>query len=145
MNEAGDERDGYAWLDHTADIGVVVQGRTRASLFEVAAGALTDVITDRETIRERNRVSIRIEAPDLEQLLVRWLTEILARFEIEGLIFRRFAVDSLRDGRLLAQAFGETYDPARHPFRTEVKAITYHQLAIRETPAGWKTTIIFDL
>jgi len=93
-------REGYRWLDHTADVGVIVRGATIESLFEVAAEALTDLITDRSAVRERVPTAFQIAAPDLDQVLVRWLTELLARFDVDGAVFHRFVVHSVADGNL---------------------------------------------
>ena len=138
-------REGYRWLNHTADVGVIVRGATIESLFEVAAEALTDLITDRAAVRERVPAAFQIAAPDLDQILVRWLTELLARFDVDGAVFHRFVVHSVADGNLDAEAFGETFDPNRHPFRAPVKGVTHHRLSVRRTRDGWEATIIFDL
>ncbi len=42
-------------------------------------------------------------------------------------------------------AEGEPVDPARHAIHTEIKAVTYHRLAVRRTAARWETRVIFDL
>lgn len=139
------EKTGYRWLDHTADVGAVLRGETLEALFETAGEALTALITDRMTIEERVEEAIAISAPDREQLLIGWLTELIARFEIDGLVFRRFAIDRVGETRLTARAFGEPFDPPRHPFRTAVKAATYHQLALTKIDGGWEATVIFDV
>jgi SHS2 domain-containing protein len=138
-------KPGYRWLDHTADVGVVARGETLEALFEVAAEALTDLITDRAKVRERLDVGLEIRAPEQEQLLVRWLAEILLKFEIEGLVFHRFSVRRLEADRLEATAFGEAYDPERHSHLTEVKGVTYHHLSVRAVEGGWEATVIFDI
>ncbi|MDP3938349.1 MAG: archease [Deltaproteobacteria bacterium] len=145
------EKSGYRWLDHTADVGVVVHGDSLEALFEIAAEALSDLITDRETVEEREERRVVLSAPDPEQLLVRWLTEILAWFEIDGLVFRRFSVRMDGALSLEGRAFGEAFTygaadrNARHPFRTAIKAVTYHQLSVRQSGDGWEATIIFDV
>ena len=139
------QETGYRWLDHTADVGAVLRAETLEALFETAAQALTELITDPRTIDERVDKAITLHAADHEQLLIRWLTELIALYEIEGLIFRRFRVESVGEEELVARVFGEPYDAKRHPFRTGVKAATYHQLAVKRAPGGWETTVIFDV
>ncbi len=145
------EKSGYRWLDHTADMGVVVHGESLEVLFEAAAEALTELITDRETVEEREERRVTLSAPDPEQLLVRWHTEILAWFEVDGFVFRRFSVRMDQPVSLEGRAFGEAFTygaddrNARHPFRTAVKAVTYHQLSVRQSGDGWEATIIFDV
>jgi SHS2 domain-containing protein len=88
---------------------------------------------------------VACDGRDLEDLLVVWLNELIGVAAIEGLFFSRFDVADLSETRIVADAFGEPIDPARHPLRKEVKAATYHALAIRETPGGWDATVLFDL
>jgi len=40
---------------------------------------------------------------------------------------------------------GEPVDPARHHFRLDVKAATYHGLEVRREDGGWIASIIFDV
>ena len=44
-----------------------------------------------------------------------------------------------------ASGAGERVDPSRHRLYTELKGVTYHQLAVRETPHGWWARVIFDV
>jgi SHS2 domain-containing protein len=46
---------------------------------------------------------------------------------------------------LSAAVTGESFDPARHPERTGVKAATYHQLRIVPVKDGWEATVVLDL
>jgi SHS2 domain-containing protein len=46
---------------------------------------------------------------------------------------------------LLATVHGEPLDPSRHPIDTEIKAVTYHQIAVEQTNGRWQTRVIFDL
>ncbi len=32
----------------------------------------------------------------------------------------------------------------RHAFRGEIKAVTYHQLMLENSPGGWRSRVIFD-
>ena len=39
----------------------------------------------------------------------------------------------------------EPYDPERHPLRTELKAVTYHQLEVARDGDEWTGRVIFDV
>ena len=84
-------------------------------------------------------------APDRESLLVAWLSEVLWLIEAEDLLFTRFTIESLSETALAALAHGEPADPQRHPYRGVVKAVTYHQLDLRQRAGAWSTNIIFDV
>lgn len=132
-------------MDHTGDVGVVVTGRSLPELFENAAKALFCVITDRRCVRRRLEECISLEAPDLESLLVAWMGELLFLFDARGLLFRSFKMEGLQRGSLQAKAWGEPYDAGRHPIKTGVKAVTYHQIRIRENRGVWKAVVILDI
>jgi SHS2 domain-containing protein len=132
-------------IDHTGDTGVVVYGKSIAELFGHAAEAFFELITEPGKIRESEFREISVEADELEELLVAWLNEFLYLFDTQGLLFRGFEIVHLDGRRLEATARGEAYDEGRHPIKTLIKAVTYHQLEIRQEKGIWKARIIFDL
>jgi SHS2 domain-containing protein len=42
-------------------------------------------------------------------------------------------------------ARGEKFSKKRHRARTYIKAVTYHQLAVKQSPAGWSATVYLDV
>ena len=135
----------YRQLPHTADLAWRIRGQSLAELFENAAGALTATMTDRRYLRRRERRNIELESPDREALLVDWLNHLLYLFDVEGFLGREFHLTSLSERRLKATAWGETFDPQRHPEKSAVKAATYHHLEIKPWGDGWQATVILDL
>jgi SHS2 domain-containing protein len=128
-------------------VAVAVCAATLPALFGHAASALFDLTTDRLAVRPRRRAMFEAEGLTLENLLVRFLSELLYLQEVKGWRFRSCRVTSLerRSGRLRAVAAGEPFDPDRHPRRREVKAITYHQLAVRRRAALWRVRFVLDV
>ena len=48
--------------------------------------------------------------------------------------------------RLRAVLRGEAFDPARHRIIREIKAVTYHQSSVLQTPeGGWVARVVFDV
>lgn len=49
--------------------------------------------------------------------------------------------------RLILSAIisGEPYDPARHTIKTEIKAVTFHNLSIKKTKEGYTAEVLFDV
>ena len=144
----------YRLLDHTADLALEVQAPTRDALFAEAAAALTDCLTDRERIAERASRAVALAAPDLGTLMVDWLTDLLVAFEVQGFLAARARVEVAERGdggwsggwTLGAKVWGEPRDEARHPLKTLVKGVTYHQLEVAPEPAGgWRARITLDL
>jgi len=126
----------YRVFDHTADLGLEVAAPTLPELFETAARALFDQITDVDAVRPVESRDVSVEASGTEELLVRWLSELIYLHDAEGVLFSRFEVRSLTTTRVTTQVAGEPFDPATHPVKTEVKAVTYHQVSVEEQPDG---------
>jgi SHS2 domain-containing protein len=132
-------------LDHTADIGVIVYGEDLKTLFENAGKAFFHVITDLRKVRGRTERWIEIGGEALDRLMVDWLTELLYLHEVENLLFKGFEVESVGESGLRAKVKGELFQEGIHVIKTEVKAVTYHQIRVNKVNGGWKAQVIFDL
>ena len=135
----------YQHIDHTADLGIKVFGLTLAELFENAAFGLFDNITDLEKISPNSESSIEVHATDREALLVNWLSELNYLFLTRKELFKRFQIKKIDGKYLTATVQGEKLDLAKHEIFTEVKAVTYHKIYVKETAQGWESQVIFDL
>jgi len=132
-------------LEHTADIGFEAFGATRKEVFANAGCALMHLMVDLEAIAPRDKLSLRAEASDMPNLLVNWLSEILYMFDGEGWLFRDFEFDEFTEHSLAAMARGEKFDRRRHQVKLLVKAVTYHQLDLREAAEGWRAQVYVDI
>jgi SHS2 domain-containing protein len=139
------ERPKYQHIDHTADVGIQVFGDTLKELFENAALGLFDIIANLENVVPAVERQMAVEASDREALLVSWLSELNFLFFTKREIYKEFAIENLSEVNLTAKVRGERIDYERHEIFTEVKAVTYHQLYIKETADGWEAQVIFDL
>jgi SHS2 domain-containing protein len=77
--------------------------------------------------------------------MVKWLNEVLYFFEVKEFLGKEFKILTLDENHLHAEITGETYKREKHLIKTEIKAVTYHQLALKQQKGKWKTKIIFDL
>jgi SHS2 domain-containing protein len=135
----------YETFDHTADLGIRIFGQTYEELMANAAYALFDLLTDLDRVQETLAYAIHVEAAEREELLVRWLSELLFLSESQGFLFKRFQFSHLDQTSLQAVAHGEKFAPSRHEFKMEIKAVTYHQVAMKEKDGAWEGRIIFDI
>ncbi len=154
--------------DHAADKAATAYGATLDEVFEAAARAMFEVMFDLANVSADEARELELEASYGEELLMQWLDELLFLFETEHLVFSRFAaqVTCPGDGAdtcRRTEGFGDTGGPrwrlravaqgARYSERTErrgavVKAVTYHQFALRppDTPGGdWAAEMVFDV
>jgi SHS2 domain-containing protein len=137
--------ENFRFIDHTADIAVVVSATSLPDLFQHAAHSFFSVLIDLENIHEKESHSFTLDAPGLEELLVSWLNEFLFLFETQKLLFSRFEIKNINKKHLEAKAWGEKYNEETHPIKRIIKAVTFHQLAITEKNGIWQTQIIYDL
>lgn len=135
----------YRTIDHTGDTGITVEAASLEELFAEAARGFTDILTDVSAVSAKEERVIEVAGADREQLLVRFLSELLFLFDTERFLCAETRVEQLTEKTCRARIRGENLDPQKHPTKTAVKAVTYHGLRVRETDAGYTATVIFDL
>ncbi len=134
----------YEVLSHTADTGLVAFGESAAEAFANAAYGMFDLAFDLSRIPATEECRVEVEADTLDELLVAWLSVLLAEAEIRGLAFSSFRVGTLAEGRLVGTAAGSGSAglELRGP---PLKAVTYHDLSVEQVAGGWQARVIFDV
>ena len=132
----------YQIFDHTADIGIKICADTAEGIFVDAASAMFDIITDTHRIKPYIQIEIKQEARDYDELLVQWLGELLYQYSVSGIVFKEFSVQELSSKAIRALCRG---DQPADEIKTEIKAVTYHELEFRKTPEGYEAKVIFDV
>lgn len=141
----------YKYIDHTADVQIYAVGHTIENAFEQAVMGTTNLMTNTRKISEVYSKEIKSCAPDKEMLLVDYLTEYLAIFDIENLLFSRVVVHDIifdhedNNYKIHSTAFGDKYNPKIHEIKTEVKAVTYSYLKINEGEDKTEIWFVLDL
>lgn len=135
----------YETIDHTADIIIKAFGKNLAETFENAAKSMFDIITDNSEIESVGQYDIELEAPDLEQLLVDWLSELLFLSTSQNLVFGFFKVELDEEKKhIIAKVFGEKYNLSKHKIGVEIKAVTYHMLEVKNK-RPYHVQVLFDI
>ena len=138
-------REKYHLIDHTADFGIQVSGSTSKDLFANAAEALFDVITEIDSLTGHDSCHMEVFGADWSDLMVNWLREILYLWNGKERLVKSANITSISEKKLSAQVVFDPYDPDCHTVKTEIKAVTYHQIQVKRTPSGWTARIIFDI
>ena len=138
-------RGPFEIIEHPADVGFIAYGATREELFANAALAMMSLACELSGIEERERREVSATGADAESLLYAWLAEILAIADAEQLVFRRAEVAHFSKNEIRGAAFGEKFDKSRHRAGTYIKAVTYHQLRVEQTPDGWRAQVFLAL
>jgi SHS2 domain-containing protein len=135
----------YEQFPHTADIGVRAYGKNFKELFENAAFAMFDILADLEGITNDLIEKFDLKAANPEELLIAWLDELLYRFYTKQIILSEFDIEEMTDTTLKGTAYGRSVRANRNRLKTEIKAATYADLAIKKMDDGYSVEIIFDV
>jgi SHS2 domain-containing protein len=141
----------FETFNHTADIGLEVCGESLADLLATAAQAVFSLIIEAGPSAVETEAEVLAEAEtgaraEWEDVFVAWLQELLYRFEMEHLVPLEFDFAEAGPARVRARVGFGRFDPKRHRAGTEVKAVTYHELAVREEADGaWSARVILDV
>ena len=132
-------------LEHPSDVGILARGSDRQeALLELSRG-LVSIIVSTEGIEPTEEREFRADGSDDEAQIVNWLNEILFFFDTEGFVPVDLRITSWNNHMLIGRARGVFFDPARHEFRTAVKAATYHQFASRPVSGEWEIRAFVDV
>jgi len=135
----------YDLIDHTADVGLKAYGKNLSEAFQNAAKGMFDIITDSSEIEPVGQYDIQLEAADLEQLLVDFLSELLFLNSAQNLVFGFFKVELDEDkNSLSARVFGEKFNISKHKIGAEIKAVTYHMLEVKNKKP-YHAQVLFDI
>ncbi len=127
-------------IEHTADYAIRVWGAELPELFVEAARGMNALAGGAPGMPVVTR-QIAVQAADLETLLVAWLEELAFLLESEGQMFDRLEMLSFSPTALTARVGG---GPAVG-LQKLIKAVTFHDLAIRPTAGGYETIVVFDV
>jgi len=124
----------FEFLEHTADILIAAHGQNMEEAFENAALAMFEVMTDSAKVTPTQEDSLEVEAEDEYALLYNWLEALLVRFEVNGMLYSKFKINTIQDTsesfKLNATIWGEKFNPEKHTQKVAVKAVTYHRMEI---------------
>ncbi len=128
-------------VEHTADIAIRVWGADLAKLFANAAYGMACQLTEVEDVDLTTREEVNLRAPDVEMLLVDWLSELLYLGEREDVVFVEFDLSEVTPHTL--QGVGRGGPIVEH--RAHIKAVTFSQLNVVKTDRGYETIVVFDV
>ncbi|MFB6372831.1 MAG: archease [Bradymonadaceae bacterium] len=135
---------GFREIDHTADWELELWAPDLEGVMEEAARGMYDLcgLTYGGEVQASRR--FEIDQPDRETLLVRFLSECLYHLQTDQIAFERFDFE-FRDGEedplVSVFAMGRPVDTVQ----TEIKAVTWHNVAVDETEDGYTGRVTFDV
>lgn len=143
---AGDS--GFALLDHTADVGVKAWGPTPGAAFAAAARGMYAVMFGEHRAcpagsPEEYRIAVSGDTwPDL---LVNWLAELLFLFSVDGLVAHSFNFVACQPPECVAMVSGTILGDGAQLEGGEIKAVTYHHIAVDVRLERTSVRVVFDI
>jgi SHS2 domain-containing protein len=131
---------GFQEIAHTADWELYVWAPDLLTLLEQSARGMFSLMSAQLQSSPRRERHFEIHFLDSESLLVSFLSELLLLCELEKLGFDAFDLKINADS-LFAHLSGA---PLKS-ISKEIKAVTYHNLVVRNTSSGLEANIVFDV
>ncbi len=127
-------------IQHTADWCLHVWAADMAGLFAASAIGMNALAGVRLGEGPRVKRTFETTASDPESLLVTFLSELVYAAEQERLAFDRF------EAKVESQVLKVEMEGAPIvSIDKAIKAVTYHNLQIRQTARGYEVEIVFDV
>ena len=134
----------YEILDHTADTGIEARAESLPDLIEDLATGMFAIMAEADPCPGAEAITIEVNAPTEEDLVVEVLSELLYESEVEDLILCGFRVKMTSSHRVEVSASGV---PTSEVELTgpPIKAVTYHDVTVEERDDGWFAKVYFDV
>ncbi|MFZ0512443.1 MAG: archease [Candidatus Nitrosopolaris sp.] len=137
---------GFRYLDHMTDVIVEAYGNTLEDAFANSARGLVNAMFELSEVSPDMEIEIYADGYDLKSLLYNWLEKVILVMLIDNIVVSDLKVNiSERKGiySIKGIARGEHIDLEKHHYKIEIKAVTYHEMAIEQD--GNEVTIRFLL
>jgi SHS2 domain-containing protein len=130
--------------EHTADVAVEAHGESLGAVFAaVADGLAAAQCDDLPAVGERFTVEERAESR--EALLFDLLDRLIYERDVRSVLpAAHDAAVHRADGEWVVTA-GARGIPLSAVAAREIKAVTYSEMALEETPDGWRAYVVFDV
>jgi len=133
----------FALREHTADVAIEAEGESLGETFAAVADGLAaaqcDAIPD-----TGDRFEIEERAESREALLFEFLDRLIYERDVRAVLPADHEATVGRDDEWIVRASTRGV-PLADVRAREVKAVTYSEMAIEETDAGWRAYVVLDV
>lgn len=139
---------GYRLLEHATDAIVEVDAGGAGEAFADAGRAVRDITLDAGAVAPSSARAVSAEGHDWRHLLFDWLEAVTFVLITDGFAVSSVDVRAVSPpprGRVEAEVRGEPLDLARHGFKVEIKAPTFHDMVVDVGRDRVKMRFLLDL
>jgi len=132
----------YKIIDHTADIGIEVEGKSLEDLFLQSNYGLYEIAGIKKGEIEKEG-KFEVEGNTIEELLIKFLNELIYYIYTRNKFWeiKKIQIEKNKIYKIKVEGKLGTINS----FEREVKAATYYNINIEKKKDIFKTRIIFDL
>ncbi len=139
----------YEILEHKADLKIKAFGKEKSELFlnmllGMTSGLHPKIKKQKGPYGEQAAKfkKIKVKSPDLETLLVDFLSEVLYLTQVNKEVYKEAELKKFTDTEIESELIGQEVER----FGEDIKAVTYHGLDIHQKVDGtWEATVLFDI
>jgi len=143
----------FELVQHTADLQIIVHGKTLTDLFKNAVIAMFQSIKpeaknctyNSDGLLQCTVLSIKrnvvVNAPTREDLLIDFLSQALYLCDVHNEVYLDVEIKQFTENTITAMLFGTKITG----FENEIKAVTYHDLNVQQKDGEWQANIVFDI
>jgi len=129
---------------HTADVGVAAEGETLGGTFAAVADGLAAAMCD-DVPDSGERFALSVRAESLEAVLFDYLDQLIYERDVRSVLpVDNEATVREVDGEWVVEASARGV-PLSEMAAREIKAVTYSEMELVETPVGWRAYVVFDV
>ncbi|MFN3909781.1 MAG: archease [Candidatus Anstonellaceae archaeon] len=138
-------KDSYKFLEHSADIKVIATAKDFPSALKQVFYALREFLISKKNpkISKKKNFVLKEKGETTEELVFNFFSSLLAEYEIRQMIPVEINILKYRAKPPKLQAKIYLSDEIKQ--KDQIKAVTYHELKVKQTPKKTMITIIFDV
>jgi SHS2 domain-containing protein len=134
----------YELRDHTADVAVEAEAGTLGAVFAAVADGMAAAMAD-EIPESGDRFAFEERAESREALLYDYLDRLIYERDVRGVLpTENDAAVREDDGEWVVEATARGV-PLGEVHARDLKAVTYSEMDLSETDAGWHGYVVFDV
>lgn len=128
---------GFRILEHTADIGIIAEGKNFENALEEAALGMFSLMGK---AKPKEKMEISLERERKDELVVFLFSEILAQCEANGFTPSKMKIKKYKGNNISVEVLGE-----HKTLKNIIKAVTFHMLEVREEKGKCTVQVLFDI
>lgn len=138
---------GFEFLPSPANVKMKVWGSTIQELFRNALRGmlfyLEPSFLSAANLKQKEKMYVSVEAVDINSLLVEFLSEVIARSDIENMVCTDISFETFGENFLTGKFSGASVDGCNN----EIKAVSYYEVDIKKNPETgfFETVLVLDI